>query len=101
MVKADQSEAGPTCQETDLYYFFKKEETVENGDYTIKYEEVFSKYKFRDQAEYFGIPYLVDIQPYLQLFPEEDGKEIPITMLLLKLDTVNRGKAKKYIKVKQ
>lgn len=97
----DPLEAGPTCQETDLYYFFKKEETLENGKYKIKYEEVFTKYKFSDQEEYLGIPYLIDIQPYLQFFPEEDGKEIPITMLLLKLDTINPGKTKKYTKVKQ
>lgn len=85
---------GPRYTETELFYIFKKEEILENDEVTFSYEEVFTKYKFSDESSYFNVPYLIDIESYTNIFQEDKGKTLPVTMLLLKLDKLNVEKHK-------
>lgn len=99
-IEDENDDYGPKCEETDLLYFFKKEASIEGKEIKFTYEEVFTKFKFRDIEEYFNVPYLIDIEPYISYFPEDKGEELPTTMLLLKLDKLNTEKKNKITKGK-
>lgn len=99
-IEDDKDDYGPKYEETDLLYFFKKEVSIEGKEIKFTYEEVFTKFKFGDIEEYFNVPYLIDIEPYISYFPEDKGKELPNTMLLLKIDKLNTEKKNKINKGK-
>lgn len=92
---------GPFYHETDLKYIFEAKNLKQKF-----YEEIFTNTKIqRESATYedgfecknFNTPYIINLESYLNYFPDEIYTQIGAKSMLLKMDEINgSNKSKDY-----
>ena len=85
---------GPKCERTEQKYLFEKIE--EDGK--VKYREIFTGFLAdKDQGSYFDLPYVVNVERLVDVYPNVWGKIHKYACLLI-LDEVNKEKGKERVK---
>lgn len=87
---------GPMVEKTEQKYTF---ETIINGEKT-RYREIFTGFITGDESIYFDLPYVVDVQPFTDCFPDTAGIEIPKLSLIWTQNDINYPKGKEKKKTK-
>ena len=79
---------GPIIETTEQKYIFEK--MNEKGK--LKYREIFTGFIAIDRPEFFMLPFVAELEKFIDYFPETEGEKIPKLSLIWSLNDINKQK---------
>lgn len=90
-VSSRYTDSGPIQEVTEQKYLF---EILTDG-VKVKYREIFTGFIAETESDFLDLPYVYEVVPYLEAFPDMEGMAIPKLALLWELNLVNDFEKKK------
>ena len=87
-ISSEVTDFGPKVKRTKKPYIFEQIEV----DGKTRYQEVFTGFIVKETAQYFDLPYIVDVEKLIDILPEYTDAQIPKLGMLLTMDEVNEKK---------